>query len=139
MDVLLMGQLLLGCLLAMAFLMNGLLLRLGWRLRQSLSEAALSLNALLLWAPMFLLLVVIGGAAFAWFNLFTFRDAQDTSGVSWFMLGTCLVIFADVCSAFILIRLKETRTMARSANDPEMLLFPLGTSEHSDGEKQAEE
>ena len=139
MDVLLMGQVLIGCLLVLALLVNGLLLRLGWRLRHNLSAVPLLLNALLLWAPVVLLAVVIGGAALAEFNLFTFRNAQDTSGVSWFMLGTCLVIFANVCSAFILIRLRETLNMARRANDLDTLLLSVGKPEHANREQQAEE
>lgn len=87
MDVLLMGQLLLLFLIVMALLVNGLLLRLGWRFRQALSEVPLVLNALLLWAPLFLLVLVIGGAVLAEFNLFTFRDGQeDMSGLSWFIV-----------------------------------------------------
>ena len=138
MDVLLMGHLLLGCLLVIALLVNGLLLRLGQQFRHTLSEVPGSLNALLLWAPIALLAMVIGAAALAEFNLFTFQDAPDTSGVSWFMLGACLMIFANVCSAFILIRLKETLRMAKSAHHLEMLL-PLDISVRADGEKQAEE
>jgi hypothetical protein len=138
MDVLLMGQLLLGCLLLIALLVNGLLLRLGQQLRHALSEVPGSLNTLLLWAPVGLLAMVLGGAALAEYNLFTFRDAPDTSGISWFMLGACLMIFANVCSAFILIRLKETLSMAKRANDLEMLL-PLHTSGRASGEKQTEE
>lgn len=138
MDVLLMGQLLLGCLLLIAFLVNGLLFRFGQRLRQTLSEAPGSLNTLLLWAPVGLLAMVLGAAALAEFSLFTFRNAPDTSGIGWFMLGACLMIFANVCSAFILIRLKEALSIARGANTLEMLL-PLGTQARSDGEQHAEE
>lgn len=138
MDVLLMGQLLLGCLLFIAFLVNGLLLRLAQRLRHTLSEVGGSLNALLLWAPVGLLAMVLGAAALAEFSLFTFRDAPDTSGISWFMLGACLMIFANVCSAFTLIRLKEALSIARRANTLEMLL-PLGTPPCSDGEQRAQE
>ena len=138
MDVLLMGQLLLGCLLLIALLVNGLLLRLGQRLRLALSEAPGSLNALLLWGPVGLLAMGIGAAALAEFSLFTFRNAPDTSGISWFMLGACLMIFANVCSAFILIRIKETLNIARKANTLERL-HSLDTLGRSDGEKQAEE
>ncbi len=138
MDVLLMGQLLLGCLLLIALLVNGLLLRLGQRLRHALSEASGSLNTLLVWAPVGLLAMAVGAAALAEFSLFTFRNAPDTSGISWFMLGACLMIFANVCSAFILIRLKETLSIARRANTLETLL-PLDMSVRSDGEQQAEE
>ena len=139
MDIVVMGQLLLGCLLVIALLVNGLLLRLRWRLRRAFSEAPLVLNALLLWAPVFLLAVGIGGAALAGFNLLTFRNGQDTSGVSWFMLGTCLVIFANVCSAFILIRLRETLNIALGANRLEMGLLSLGTPGRANLEEQAKD
>ena len=138
MDVLLMGQLLLGCLLVIAFVVNGLLLRLRQRLRHILSEASWSLHTLLLWASVGLLFVVLSATALAEFSLFTFQNAPDTSRVSWFMLGACLMIFANVCSAFTLIRLRETLSMAKSANTLEMLR-PLDTSGRANGEKQAEE
>lgn len=138
MDVLLMGQFLLLFLIVIALLVNGLLLRLGLRFRQALSEVPLVLNALLLWAPLFLLALVIGGAVLAEFNLFTFRDGQDMSGMSWFIVGMCLVIFANVCSAFTFINLRETLKIASLANVVEALPAP-GKSGRSDVENQAEE
>lgn len=137
-DVLPMGQMLLGALLLIALIVNVRLLWLGQRLRHTLSEGAGSLHTLLLWAPIGLLVVALSATALAEFSLLTFRNAPDTSRVSWFMLGACLMIFANVCSAFILIRLKETLHMAKNANALEMLR-PLDISARADGEKQAEE
>lgn len=139
MDVLLMGQLLLVFLIVIALLVNGLLLRLGWRFRQALSAVPLALNALLLWAPLFLLALVIGGAVLAEFNLFTFRDGQDMSGMSWFIVGMCLVIFANVCSAFTFINLRETMKIAALATVVEATMPALGKSGRSEVENQAEE
>lgn len=140
MDVLLMGQLLLLFLIVIALLVNGLLLRLGWRFRQALSEVPLVLNALLLWAPLFLLVLVIGGAVLAEFNLFTFRDGQDDmSGLSWFIVGMCVVIFANVCSAFTFINLRETLKIASPANSVEGVLPAPGTLGRSESEDQAVE
>lgn len=139
MDVLLMGQLLLVFLIVIALLVNGLLLRLGCRFRQALSAVPLALNALLLWAPLFLLALVIGGAVLAEFNLFTFRDGQDMSGMSWFIVGMCLVIFANVCSAFTFINLRETMKIAALATVVEATMPALGKSGRSEVENQAEE
>lgn len=138
MSVLLMGHLLLGCLLLIALLANGLLLRLGqqWRHR-----APGSLHTLLLWMPVGLLAVALLATALAEFNLLTYQHEPDTSGVSWFMLGACLMIFADVCSTVILIRLKELlHTMRRARDDLEIMLpLALDTSGRAAEEQQAEE
>jgi hypothetical protein len=102
-----MGHLLLGFLAAVSMLVNIQLARLGRRQRRRNQLLAPFVASLLLWLPLVTVLIVAGGVALGEISLLGYRDSQDVNGLSWFVVGACLSIFANLCAAMTWIALRE--------------------------------
>ena len=116
MSALIMGQLLLGFLAVASILVNLLFVRLK-RHYQCQMEIPTALPALLFWLPLGMAVVVIVALALAESGLLSYGASQDLNGVSRFVIGTCLLIFADLCVALAGIALKEVVKMANTADN----------------------
>jgi hypothetical protein len=107
MDIIILGQFLLGFLTLVALAVNMQLVRLGRRFRARHVPLTPFLALLLLWLPVVALVVVAGGAALGETSLLTYRAGQDASGLDWFVVGASLAIFANLCAAMTWITLRE--------------------------------
>lgn len=107
MDIILLGHCLLGFLAVVAIIVNIQLVRLGRRFRGRQVPLTPFLASLLLWLPVMALVVVAGGVALGESSLLTYRAGQNAAGLSWFVVGTSLAIFADLCAAMTWITLRE--------------------------------
>lgn len=112
MNVQIVGQALLGGLLVVALLLNVQLGRLGRRHRRPIETLASPLRALLLWLPWGVLLLVAGGMILAEISLLRYHDAQNLDGLSWFVVGACLMILADLFVALVYLPLREAFKVA---------------------------
>ncbi len=127
MNNLFMGHLLLGLLAVVGLVVSMLLLR---QVRH-LPSGALAFRVALRWLPIIVLVIVAGGAALAESSLLTVQDGQGVDGLNGFVVGTCLVIFADLCAVLACISLKEALKTARSADDLGVLLSSLPSYENT--------
>src|SRR5690242_9673216 len=122
MDIILLGQLLLGVLAAVALLVNIQLARLGRRYRNYQAMQTPLMAALLRWLPLAAVVIVAGGVALGEISLLTYHHGQDVNGLSWFVVGACLSIFADMCAAMAWITLREALKMTEASDDLEAAL-----------------
>jgi hypothetical protein len=111
MSVLVMGQLLLGFLTAIALLVGVLFVRLRQRYRRRVVLLK-PMSPLLLWLPLAAAVMVTGALALAERSLLSYNASQDVNGLSWFVVGACLLIFADLCVALAAIALREAVRVA---------------------------
>ncbi len=125
MDILLLGQCLLGALAAVAVLVNLQLVRLGRRHRGRRAMQAPLVAALLRWLPLAAIVIVAGGVALGEISLLGYHAGQDVNGLSWFVVGACLSIFADMCAAMTWITLREALKMTEASDDLEAALTAL--------------
>jgi hypothetical protein len=138
MDIILLGQLLLGFLAAVAILVNIQLARLGRRYRSHQAMQTPLVAALLRWLPLAAVVVVAGGVTLAEISLSGYRQGQDVNGLSWFVVGTCLSIFADMCAAMTWITLREALKMTAASDDLETALAALASEDISPPTRQDE-
>jgi len=111
MNVLVMGQLLLGFLAVIAILSNALFVRLRQRYQRRM-KILTPLSPLLLWLPLVAAVMVAGALALAESSLLSYSASQDVNGLLWFVVGACLMIFADLCVALAAIALREALRVA---------------------------
>lgn len=125
MSTLFLGHLLLGLLGLVGLVFTVLLLR---QVRP-LSAGTPAFRTALHWLPIIALVVVIGGVALAEGSLLSIQSGQGVDGLSGFVIGTCLVIFADLCTALACISLREALKTARAADDLTVLLSAFSSQE----------
>ncbi len=107
MDIILLGQGLLGFLAVVALAVNIQLVRLGRRYQGRHLPLTPFLASLLRGLPVVALVVVVGGVALGESSLLTYRAGQSAAGLTWFVVGASLAIFADLCAAMTWITLRE--------------------------------
>jgi hypothetical protein len=107
MDIIILGQILLGFLAVVAIIVTILLLRLGRRYRGLQISLTPLANFFLRWLPFVALVVVASGVTLGETSLLSYHEAQDVSELNWFVVGACLAIFADLCAAMTWITLRE--------------------------------
>ncbi len=139
MDILLMGELLLGFLVAVALVVNVLLVRLGRRQRRSIVSLPSFIALLLRWLPWIAVFLVVGGVALGESGLLGYQQSPDVSGLGWFVVGASLSIFADVCAALMLITLREALKVTTATIDLETALASLAAQALREEEVQDEE
>jgi hypothetical protein len=125
MSSLLLGHLLLGVLGVIGLVVTILLLR---QVRH-LSAGTPAFRTVLHWLPIIALIVMAGGVALAESSLLSIQGGQGVDGLGGFVIGTCLVIFADLCVALACISLREVLKTTRAADDLRALLSPLSSQE----------
>jgi hypothetical protein len=138
MDIILLGQILLGSLAVVALLVNIRLARLGRRYRSHQAMRAPLVAALLRWLPLAAVVMVAGGVALGEITLLSYHQGQDVGGLSWFVVGACLSIFADMCAAMTWIALREALKMAEASDDLEAALAALASQDISVPARQDE-
>jgi hypothetical protein len=116
MNVLVMGQLLLGFLAAIALLVGAFFVRLRRRYRRLVARLT-PMSPLLLWLPLAAAVMVAGALALAELSLLGYNTSQDVEGLSWFVVGACLMIFANLCVALAAIALREALKVADMAGE----------------------
>ncbi len=107
MDIIVLGQFLLGFLAAVAILVNIQLVRLGHRYRDRNAPLLPLVDRLLFWLPIAAVILAAGGVALGESSLLSYHEGQDVNGLSWFVVGAGLSIFADLCAALTWITLRE--------------------------------
>ncbi len=138
MDIILLGHLLLGLLAAVAILVNIQLVRLGRRHRGHQAMQAPLVAALLRWLPVAAIVIVAGGVALGEISLPGYHAGQDVNGLSWFVVGACLSIFADMCAAMAWIALREALKVTEASDDLEAALAALVSQDISSPTRQDE-
>ncbi|HEY7347442.1 MAG TPA: hypothetical protein VH599_03920 [Ktedonobacterales bacterium] len=129
MNILVMGHLLLGFLTAVAILVNLQLVRLGRRYRSQHEMLPPAVASLLIWLPLAAAVMVAGGVALGESSLLSYHDAQDVGELSWFVVGACLSIFADLCAAMTWITVREALKVTDATDDLETALVSLGSQD----------
>lgn len=122
MNIFVMGHVLLGFLAVVALLVNVQLVRLGRRHRHHTQRLTPFVVSLLVWLPYAAVVIVVGGVALGETSLLNYQHGQDVGGLSWFVVGACLSIFADLCAAMTLITLSEALKVINAADDLETAL-----------------
>jgi hypothetical protein len=107
MNIIILGQVLLGFLALVALLVNLQLARLGLRYRQRQKPLSALLVAALIWLPLLDVALAAGGIALAEITLLSYRAAPDVGGLGWFVVGAGLAIFADTFATLIWIPMRE--------------------------------
>ncbi|HLV99731.1 MAG TPA: hypothetical protein VKT82_13760 [Ktedonobacterales bacterium] len=107
MDIIILGQFLLGFLAVVAILVNLQLMRLGLRYRKRHKAQATILVAMLFWLPLLAVVLAAGGITLAESSLLSPHTGQDMGWLGWFVLGVGLSIFADTFAALIWIPMRE--------------------------------
>jgi|SRR5579859_3026220 len=139
MNILLMGQLLLGFLVAVSILVNISLVGLGQRQRRSGALLPPFIVLLLRWLPWMAALMVVGGVALGESSLLGYQQSPDVNGLGWFVLGASLSIFADVCAAMTLITLREALKVTDATIDLATALTSLAAQALLERQEQDEE
>ncbi|HEY7358134.1 MAG TPA: hypothetical protein VH590_16755 [Ktedonobacterales bacterium] len=138
MDMILLGQLLLGALAAVAVLVIIQLVRLGRRHRGQPGMQTPLVAALLRWLPLAVMVIVAGGVALGEISLLGYHAGQDVNGLSWFVVGACFSIFADMCAAMTWITLREALKMTEASDDLAAALSALAAQDISSPTQQDE-
>jgi hypothetical protein len=132
MDILVLGQVLLGFLAAVAILVNIQLVRLGREYRRRNKSLAPILAAMLLWLPLLAGVIAAGGIALGESSLLSYRAGQDVNGLGWFVLGACLSIFADTIAATIWITMRDVLKMVDATDKLAEAFAILASQDSSD-------
>ncbi len=138
MDILIVGQFLLGFLAVIAILVNMQLLRLGLRYRKRHKPLAMIWVKTLFWLPLLAVLLAAGGIALAEISLLGYRAGQDVSGLGWFVVGAGLAIFADTFAALVWIPVREVFNMSVAIEDLDET-FAMLASQVRDGATEEDE
>jgi hypothetical protein len=129
MNIFVMGHVLLGFLAVVALLVNVQLVRLGRCHRHHTQRLTPFVAALLVWLPYAAGVMVVGGVALGETSLLGYQQGQDVNGLSWFVVGACLSIFANLCAAMTLITLSEALKVIDATDDLDTALAMLTQQE----------
>lgn len=117
MNILVLGHLLLGFLAAISILVNLALVRLGRRCRHRKELLTPFVVSILRWLPVAAVVMMAGGVALGESSLLSYHESQDVGGLSWFVVGASLAIFANLCAAMTWITLREALKLLDASDD----------------------